>query len=81
MTVQVCDNRAEAVSELLVEVDRATRRHSAPDSDRHRINHQLKLSFAAAQRLFGVHLIVDVMTHAVPLDDASGLIAHRLCAT
>ena len=64
----------------LVEVDRPARRRCAPDADRHGVDHLLKLPLASPQRLFGAHLIVDVVTEAVPLDDAPVLIPHRLRA-
>ena len=64
----------------LVEVDRPARRRCAPDADRHGVDHLLKLLLTPPERLFGVHLIVDVVTEAVPLDDAPVLIPQRLGA-
>src|SRR5579872_1275067 len=62
----------------LVEVERGARRRRAPDADRHRVDHLLKLPLTAPQGLLGVHLIVDIVADAVPMDDAPGLVAHRL---
>ena len=77
---EVRDYRAEMVLVSLVEVDRPARRRCAPDADRHGVDHLLKLPLAPPQRLFGVHLIVYVVTEAVPLDDAPVLIPQWLRA-
>ncbi len=66
------------VRESLVDVRWPSFARRAPDHDRHGVDQLPKLLLAPPQRIFGLHLIVDVVAEAVPLDDAPGLIPHRL---
>src|SRR5262249_30735083 len=79
-SIEIWDNRAEILLVSLVEVDRPVQRLCAPDAYRHGVDHLPKLPLAAAQRLFGAHLIVYIVTEPVPVEDASALIADRLGA-
>ena len=76
----ILQSDADDIRGPLVEVARDPFRGRAPDDGRHGVDHLLKLLLAPPQRLFSVHLIVDVVTEAVPLDDVSVLIPHRLRA-
>src|SRR4029079_9762966 len=63
-----------SVGDPLVEITRYSFWCRTPDQGRHCIDQLLKLPFAPPQRHFSVHLIIDIMAEAVPLDDASVLI-------
>src|SRR5690606_21883149 len=66
------------VREPLVDVGRCSFTRRAPDQSRHGIDELLKLPLVPPPRLLGMHLIVYVVTQAVPLDDAPVLIPQRL---
>src|SRR5262249_5916508 len=73
------DRKPEMVPISFVEIDPPDRGRCAPQAKRHRVDHLLEPLFAPPKLLFGLHLIVDVVTYAIPLHDPPAF-SHRFRA-
>src|SRR5687767_459670 len=77
---QILQRDACNVGDTLVEVARYSFWRRAPDESRHGIYELLELALTPPQCFIGTHLIVDIVTKAIPLDNMSFAIAQRLRA-
>ena len=76
----VPERGAGGVGEPPVDVRRRSLARRAPDRSGHGVDQLPELALASPQRLLGAHLIVDVVTKAVPQHDTSALVPHRFRA-